>query len=69
MNAVVTQIMVALCVYLMLKWLKFTFSLKQSPMHIIRLIQMNLFVGRDLIELFKPPGPKPTNTAQCCLAL
>jgi len=69
LNAVVTQIMVALCVHLMLKWMKFTFSLKQSPMQIIRLLQMNLFVSRNLMELFKPPEPKPKNTAQGCLAL
>jgi len=69
MNAVVTQIMVTLCMHLMLKWMKFTFSLKQSPMQIIRLLQMNLFVSRGLVELFKPPEPEPINTTQCCLAL
>jgi len=69
LNAVITQIMVALCVHLMLKWMKFTFSLTQSPMQIIRLLQMNLFVSRNLMELFKPPEPEPINTAQCCLPI
>jgi len=33
MNAVITQIMVALCTYLILAWMKFIFSIKQSLMH------------------------------------
>lgn len=69
MNAVITQIMVALCVYLILAWMKFTFSLKQSLMQITRLLQMNLFVTRAILELFKPPEPKPENTAQMRLML
>jgi len=69
MNAVVTQIMVALCVHLMLNWMKFTFSLKQSTMQIIRLLQMNLFVSRNLMALFKPPILKPIKSAQYDLAL
>ncbi|WP_038246457.1 IS4 family transposase, partial [Ghiorsea bivora] len=64
MNAVITQIMVALCTYLMLAWMKFTFNLKQSPMQIIRLLQMNLFVSRNLMEIFKPPEQKLENTNQ-----
>jgi putative transposase len=69
MNAVITQIMVALCVYLILKWMKFTFALKQSPMQIIRLLQMNLFVSRNLMALFKPPKPKLIDNDQLSLAL
>ncbi|WP_051938087.1 transposase [Ghiorsea bivora] len=64
MNAVITQIMVALCTYLMLVWMKFIFNLKQSPMQIIRLLQMNLFVSRNLMEIFKPPEQKLKNTNQ-----
>jgi putative transposase len=69
MNAVVTQIMVALCVHLMLKWMKFTFSLKQSPMQIIRLLQLNLFVNRGLIGLFKPPTIRLNDSSQLSLEL
>jgi putative transposase len=69
MNAVITQIMIALCVYLILAWMKFTFSMKQSLMQIIRLLQLNLFVRRDLIELFKPPEPLPENNRQMRLEL
>lgn len=64
MNAVITQIMVALCTYLMLAWMKFIFNLKQSPMQIIRLLQINLFVSRNLMEIFKPPEQKRKNTSQ-----
>ncbi len=69
MNAVITQIMVALCVYLILAWMKFTFSLKQSLMQILRLLQLNLFVSRKLIEIFKPPERRIINTDQLSLAL
>ena len=69
MNAVITQVMVALCAYLMLAWMKFTFSIKHSLMQIIRLLQLNLFVTREMVELFIPPNPKPTNSPQLRLAL
>lgn len=69
MNAVITQIMVALCVYLILAWMKFTFSINQSLMQITRLLQMNLFVTRAILELFKPPNPRPENCSQLRLAL
>jgi len=69
MNAVVTQIMVALCVHLILTWMKFTFSLKQSPMQIIRLLQLNLFVNRGLIGLFKPSPIRLNDSSQLSLEL
>ena len=57
-NAVMTQVLVALCIYLILAYLKFASKLKQSLQQIARLIHINLFAKRDLIELFKPP-PEP----------
>jgi putative transposase len=69
MNAVVTQVMVALCVYLLLAWMKFTFSIKHSLMQIIRLLQLNLFVKRAMIELFIPPDTKPMHSPQLRLAI
>ena len=69
MNAVITQIMVALCAYLILAWMKFMFSIKQSPMQILRLLQLNLFVSRGLLDLLKPPDPKQENSSQLRLAL
>ena len=54
-NAVMTQIMIALCIYLILAYLKFQSKFKQSLQQMIRLIQTNLFAKRSLIELFRPP--------------
>ncbi len=53
-NAVMTQVMVALCTYLMLSYLKFQSRLTQSLQQIFRLVQVNLFLRRSLIELFRP---------------
>lgn len=69
MNAVITQIMVALCVHLMLAWVKFSFAFKQSLMQILRLLQLNLFVKRCLFELFKPPKLTPPTNNQLRLKL
>ncbi len=54
-NAVMTQIMVAMCAYLLLAYLKFTSNFKQSLQQMIRLIRVNLFIRRSLAELFRPP--------------
>ncbi len=69
MNAVITQIMAALCVFLILAWMKFAFSIKQSLMQIARLLQMNLFVRRELLPMLKPPELKPDISPQLRLAL
>lgn len=55
-NAVLTQLWIALCVYLLLAYLKFRSRLAQSLTQILRLLQLNLFERRDLVELFKPPN-------------
>lgn len=57
-NAVMTQVFVALCVYLILAYLKFQARIGHSLQQMSRLIHLNLFARRDLIELFKPP-PDP----------
>ena len=54
-NAVMTQIMAAMCVYLLLAYLKFTSKLGKSLQQIIRLLQLNLFVRRSLLTLLRPP--------------
>lgn len=54
-NAVMTQIMVAMCAYLLLAYLKFTSKFKQSLQQMIRLIRVNLFIRRSLTELFRTP--------------
>jgi len=58
-NAVLTQLWIALCVYLVLAWLKFSSKIKPSMQQILRLLQMNLFERRDLDTLFKPPQVTP----------
>jgi putative transposase len=68
-NAVMTQIMVALCNYLLLAFLKFRCKIAISLQKIIRLLQINLFSRRSLIELLSPDvAVKPPDT-QMCLAL
>ena len=58
-NAVLTQIWVALCVYLLLAYIKFCNQLSISFQQIIRLLQLNLFERRDLMALLK--GDPPTS--------
>jgi len=65
-NAVMTQIWVALCMYLLLAFLKFQSKLKKSAQQILRLLQLNLFEKRDLMALLRgdPPIIKNTNINQ-----
>ena len=56
-NAVMTQIMAALCVYLLLAFLKFQSKISKSLQQILRLLQLNLFARRSLIDLLQPPDP------------
>ena len=51
-NAVRTQLWIALCVYLLVSFLKFRSRLGQSILQILRLVQLNLFERRALNELF-----------------
>jgi len=64
-NAVMTQIWVAMCVYLMLAYIKFLSKSALSMQQMIRLLHLNLFDRRSLQELLdpgppdeKPPGPQ-----------
>lgn len=59
-NAVMTQIWVAVCVYLLLAYLKFASQLGGSLQQLLRLLQLNLFERRDLRALLRgePPEPK-----------
>lgn len=66
-NAVMTQIMVAMCVYLILAYLKFQSKISLSLQQMSRLIQLNLFARRDLIALFCPPPDDAKLTPQRCL--
>lgn len=63
-NAVMTQVMIALCVYLILAYLKFQSRIGHSLQQISRLIHLNLFARRGLIELFRPPPDLGITTPQ-----
>ena len=52
-NAVLTQIWIALCLYLLLAYLKFQSQLNKSMQQILRVLQLNLFEKRDLIGLLR----------------
>lgn len=54
-NAVLTQLWIALCVYLLLSFLKFKAKLGVSLTAILRVLQLNLFERRPLIDLLRPP--------------
>ncbi|WP_330178481.1 transposase [Candidatus Vondammii sp. HM_W22] len=53
-NAVMTQVWVVLCIYLILAYLKFQARISQSLQQMSRLIHLDLFAKRDLIQLFRP---------------
>ncbi|MDH3903198.1 MAG: IS4 family transposase [Xanthomonadales bacterium] len=54
MNAVKTQLWIALCAYLVLSFLKFQSKIGASLQRMLRILQLNLFERRDLQELFSP---------------
>jgi hypothetical protein len=58
-NAVLTQIWAALCVSLLLAYLKFASRIDLSMQQIARLLQLNLFLKRDLLALLKNEAPPP----------
>jgi len=52
-NAVMTQIWIALCVYLLLAFINFQSRMNKSMQQILRLLQLNLFEKRDLMALLR----------------
>lgn len=65
-NAVMTQIWVAMCVYLILAFIKLSMKLDKSLQQMVRVLQMNLFEKRDLMALLRgdPPDRAMINTHQ-----
>jgi len=61
-NAIMTQIWVGLCTCLMLAYIKFSAKLNWSLQKIIRILQLNLFMRRDLLSLLC--GDPPPDTGQ-----
>lgn len=70
-NAVLTQIWIALCIALVIAYLKFSSKLALSLQMILRLIETNMFLRRDLKALLqgKPPDSTRTHPDQGVLAL
>lgn len=68
-NAVMTQIWIALCVYLLLAFIKFQSGIRKSAQQILRLLQLNLFEKRDLMALLRgdPINEKIHNCNQLIL--
>ncbi len=68
-NAVMTQIWIALCVYLLLAYIKFQSKIRKSAQQILRLLQMNLFEKRDLMALLRgdPINDKTNDCNQLAL--
>ena len=58
-NAVLTQIWIAMCVHLLLAYLKFSNRLKWTLSEILRLLQLNLFERRPLNDLLQPQRDPP----------
>jgi putative transposase len=68
-NAVMTQVMVALCNYLLLAYLKFTSKASSSLQVMIQLLQTNLFSRRPLMTLIQPAIIERPPDVQLRLAL
>lgn len=56
-NAVMTQIWIAMCVYLLIAFLTFRSALTKSMQQILRRLQFNLFDKRDLLTLLREEPP------------
>jgi putative transposase len=68
-NAVLTQIWIALCIYLLIAYIKFQSRMGKSMQQILRLLQLNLFEKRDLMALLRgdPLGDKQPDISQLAL--
>lgn len=66
-NAVLTQVWIALCVYLLVAYLNFKAKLGGSMQQILRVLQLNLFDRRALIDLFRPPDKQSPVSPQLLL--
>ena len=67
-NAVMTQIWIAICAYLLLAWMKFANRIDRSLQQILRLLQLSLFERRDLQALLRgDPSEPDISTLQTAL--
>jgi len=68
-NAVMTQIWIALCIYLLLAFIKFQSKINKSMQQILRILQLNLFDKRDLMALLRGDPPHDNQAAINQMAL
>ena len=61
-NAVLSQIWVALCTYLLIYYFKWLNAITLSAQRIIQIFQLTWFERRNIVALFKPSGP-PDNSS------
>jgi len=66
-KCVLTEVWITLCVYLIVAYLNFKAKFDGSMQQIIRVLQLNLFERRALIDLFKPPNKKQPVSPQFLL--
>ncbi len=60
-----TQVWIAMCIYLLMVFIKFQSRLKKSMQQILRVLQRNLFDKRSLLALLQDdPLPDEINTVQ-----
>ena len=67
-NAVLTQLWVATCMYLLLAYLKFVMRVSWSLYRMLQVLQLNVFERRPLTELFTTPSPPDRPNPQMPLA-
>jgi len=68
-NAVMTQIWIALCVYLLLAFIKFQSKMNKTMQQILRLLQLNLFEKRDLMALLRGDPPNLNHASDIQMSL
>ena len=68
-NAVMTQIWIAMCVYLLLAFIKFQSKMNKTMQQILRLLQLNLFEKRDLMALLRGDPPNRNHTSDIQMSL
>ena len=68
-NAVMTQIWIAMCVYLLLAFIKFQSRMNKTMQQILRLLQLNLFEKRDLMALLRGDPPNRNHTSDIQMSL
>lgn len=68
-NAVMTQIWIAMCIYLLIAFIKFQSKLTKSMQQILRILHLNLFEKRDLMALLRgdPVRDRSINIYQMAL--